>query len=503
MPTYNKNTGKVEYASGDTLPTVGSAEYTNADKGILPTNGSITGQDLANPETPIKITPAPIPTGGAGLGAEITSLSQSAVDEQTAQDTETARLRTEASKVAKEQSATETSKTSILDFLTGRKGKTALTDEAYSAKNLLGTTVDTTAKALRETNAKINAIDIATNNQIQQLEKNPQGLFGGALEQERNRITRDASLRKADLYIDKLMQSADYESAKDIADRKVDLQLEEDKNKLETLQFDYEENKELFTKDEQRQFESAQADRNRKLDEQSARLKTFENTKIDLLKSANEQGAPEAIKQAIRNARTTEEALSAAGIYSGNILDRQIREAQLSKLYSDIEKNNKDNAVLSISDAQKLAVPYGTTVAEAKALGKVPGAAAEAGALKSQALTAAQELLAQAEAGNVQTGFRSAFGTVPGTTFRNTRILHNNVKSLLSLDNVKYLKGQGQVSDAERRLLEQASSRLDRSLSEAEYIKTVRELITNLSGTTGQVSNIVTAPDGTQIEIVN
>lgn len=81
------------------------------------------------------------------------------------------------------------------------------------------------------------------------------------------------------------------------------------------------------------------------------------------------------------------------------------------------------------------------------------------------------------------------------------------LKSQLSLDGVKYLKGQGAVSDAERALLASATSNLNRSQSEAEFKKSLQAIIDKLSGTseselstTSETSNnpIPKGTDGTE-----
>lgn len=109
-----------------------------------------------------------------------------------------------------------------------------------------------------------------------------------------------------------------------------------------------------------------------------------------------------------------------------------------------------------------------------------------AGVLKEQALTSARELLSKLTEGRGTSavGRSRIFGLqkIPGTDPRDFEVQFNNLKSLLSLDNVKYLKGQGQVSDAERRLLSEASSKLDLSQSEEEFQEALLDIVAALSG---------------------
>ncbi len=53
---------------------------------------------------------------------------------------------------------------------------------------------------------------------------------------------------------------------------------------------------------------------------------------------------------------------------------------------------------------------------------------------------------------------------------------YNQLKGLLSLDNIKYLKGTGAISDAEQRLLANAASAIGRNLSDADFRKELVKL---------------------------
>jgi len=115
---------------------------------------------------------------------------------------------------------------------------------------------------------------------------------------------------------------------------------------------------------------------------------------------------------------------------------------------------------------------------------QVPEETKQASELKTQASTSAQELLDKINKGEGTSavGKSRIFGLqkVPGTAAANFEIQFNNLKSLLSLDNVKLLKGQGQVSDAERRLLSEASAKLDLAQSEPEFKKALEDIVKTL-----------------------
>jgi len=98
-----------------------------------------------------------------------------------------------------------------------------------------------------------------------------------------------------------------------------------------------------------------------------------------------------------------------------------------------------------------------------------------------QAAQSAKDLLAMFNSGKGKSavGFSSLFGTslIPGSAASDFVRQFDNLKSLLSLDNVKLLKGQGAVSDAERKLLADASTKLDRRQSESEFKKTLESVV--------------------------
>lgn len=83
----------------------------------------------------------------------------------------------------------------------------------------------------------------------------------------------------------------------------------------------------------------------------------------------------------------------------------------------------------------------------------------------------------------------------PGTAKNDFSIDFQNLKDMLSLEGVKYLKGQGQVSDAERALLANATTKLNLSQSEGDFKTTLQGIIDRLSGAT---AGVIRSPDGTQ-----
>ena len=123
---------------------------------------------------------------------------------------------------------------------------------------------------------------------------------------------------------------------------------------------------------------------------------------------------------------------------------------------------------------------------------QVPAETKKATELENSALTSAQALL---DKFNKRQGTQivgaSRFWTggkaIPGTASADFEAQFNNLTSLLSLDNVKYLKGQGQVSDAERKLLADSATKLNLNQSESEFKQTLSDIVETLKTATTNI----------------
>jgi hypothetical protein len=120
----------------------------------------------------------------------------------------------------------------------------------------------------------------------------------------------------------------------------------------------------------------------------------------------------------------------------------------------------------------------------------VPEAKQQATELKTKALSSAKALLEKLQKGQGSSavGGSRIFGgalaaRIPGTDAAGFVNDYNTLKGQLSLDNVKLLKGQGAVSDSERQLLANASTRLNLAQSDKEFQDALNDIISGLSGT--------------------
>lgn len=151
-------------------------------------------------------------------------------------------------------------------------------------------------------------------------------------------ISRKYASQLADLSIVQSARNRNLSTAQANVDRKIELQLEPLKLKLDYQKSVYEDNKDSFTKADDRKYQALIKTTERDLNKEEERVKTLENTKLDLLQSASEQGASNEVLKSIQLAPTAEEAIIKAGEYSGNIVDKLIKQQTLKKLQADAQK---------------------------------------------------------------------------------------------------------------------------------------------------------------------
>jgi hypothetical protein len=301
-----------------------------------PTDNVITSTGLQKNQQPFNVK-----TGATE--SQASNLSESI---KAGADTFTQSLQDKATK------AEGTKNTALEDYLSsviGQKGQTEMTADTYSK------TVDPLESELVDINNQIMAEQNATRRKLADLDKNPQGLFGGALQDEKNRVERESLAKQADLSVIQMARQGKYDSAKAIADRAVSVRLEQQKNELDALKLNYEENKDIFDKTEQRAFDSLYADRKRKLDKEEADLKEISDLSLEALK----EGAPASVATQMRSAKTVEEAMKIGGKYIGSF-DRQLKSLQIQKLKSELATNSDAGDLVKINGKDYIRYKDGT-----------------------------------------------------------------------------------------------------------------------------------------------
>jgi hypothetical protein len=242
--------GKIDTRTGTILS--GSLAGTQA-KGS-PTISSTT----LTPQRAITVPKTPMPTEGVGLNATIDANAKANADS----------FKTDLQQQYELQKASlDTSRSQITKRLGENEGQTTLQDKQYR------TEVDPALKELNDINQQILADRESERTQIQELKKNAEGFWGTGLQDKIGEIQDKGIQRRAALAVTQLAAQGKYEIAKSIADRAVTAALERQKIKNDQLKFVYEENKDLFTKAEQRLFEANQDERDRKLDMEEFKMK--------------------------------------------------------------------------------------------------------------------------------------------------------------------------------------------------------------------------------------
>lgn len=201
--------------------------------------------------------------------------------------------------------------------------------------------------------------------------------------------------------------------------------------------------------------------------------------------TVGKNNAPASVVAQINKAKTFAEASDLASPYlvsPADKLDLQLKRIQIAKASQDL-KDARGGGLLSIDDAQKLGVPYGTTKAQAIALqGKTP-----ATEMQLKTLSGAQDLMARITAPNktglpnsdLPIGAQKIGINFPGSKRADFIALERTLKNQLTLDNLKYLKGP--TSDKDILFITSASSALNRNMSLGQYTKTLSDIITTLS----------------------
>jgi hypothetical protein len=109
------------------------------------------------------------------------------------------------------------------------------------------------------------------------------------------------------------------------------------------------------------------------------------------------------------------------------------------------------------------------------------GSAAQKGSsVKSELNTLLDNLLASNT--NSITGLKNWDYWVTGTDAQMTKNYYDQLKAILSVENRELMKGTGQISDYESKLLERASSALGQNLSNEDFRKVLEDLKTSLGG---------------------
>jgi hypothetical protein len=314
---------------------------------IVSPNAPITSATMA-PSTPVTLPTQIQPTAAAGMAGAIESSNKSVLTEQQKQDA----LVAEQSKIA------ETSQGSMDKALERMMGIN--TEASQAASTIDRTAEDAARQRSDDLVSQMEANSLAARRRVEELQKNnPQGLFGGALQDEVNRINRDNEIQNADLAVQQLAALRSYERLNAIADRQLELKLEPLRLEAKNMELFYNANKDRFNKSDDRVFAAAKEKAEQEYKKAEAVETALTNAKVTLLRSAAEQGAPSSIQNAIQNAKTPEQAILAAGQYGGDMLARKIKlqtidknDLEMDKLAQEIRKSKEELNVATVPGSQ-------------------------------------------------------------------------------------------------------------------------------------------------------
>lgn len=243
-----------------------------------------------------------------------------------------------------EQKTADESFQALIDTISGATGPTELTATAEEKAGL-----PQAEKDLQDINDQLRNEQRRLENEVRDIQDNKAGLVGPAVG-DKIREAQDRSYRRqADMAVIQQSLQGRYDSAKTIADRAVKIQTERQQARIDALQLTYERNKDLFTKDEQRAFESAQADRQRVLDEEAEERSDIKTLGLLYLK---EGGDPQTAA-AIMSSNTYKDAMAKTGDIIG--MTARLKNEKLIKTINGVgtdvlEGGDKFNAEVKLSN---------------------------------------------------------------------------------------------------------------------------------------------------------
>jgi hypothetical protein len=457
-------------------PTNAASVPSNRTPRVDTSNSTVITPDTLSAPTPIKVPPAPVSTATAGMQGVLESA-------QGETDTFLADL-------TKSRETAQTGKNNALEQYLSTlmaPGEIQQTAQAYAQKG----GVDDIQKELDAVNNKILTEQNALRRRIEAIQKMGGGLASGASAEIEN-LERESLAKQADLYVIQMGVQGRFDSAKTVADRAVAAQLEAQKQKQDILGLIYQENKEQFTKAEQREFETKQGDRNRKIEEEAANKKSM----YELAIQAQMDGAPTSVVEQMLASKTKEEALAIGGSYLG-ALDREAKRASI-----EASRASTANIYSQIAERGKKDLPSEEAVQKAEARRQQQAVAGEAVIGKvSEALSMVNRL---------STGFIG--GTTvkfPGSPAFNLDKTVETIKANLGFDRLQQMRENsptggalGQVAVQELVALQSVVANMEVGQSQDQLTNNLKLVDKHYKTWLGTLGFIV-APDGQVTEIID
>ncbi|HEC65003.1 MAG TPA: hypothetical protein ENI23_06910 [bacterium] len=274
---------------------------------------SITAETL-NEQALVTLPDAPVSTASAGLSTEIVEGSR--LQRGLAEKREKAEVGLE-----KEKGGVVQTMQDILGIQASRGRR----EEEAGLPDLLQKTTDI--------QNQIEAKELSIRREIEEAEKNLEGMGTFALRDTISDIQREGTRELADLAIIQNAANRNFTTAQAIADRRIQNELEPLQQKLEFQKFFFDENKEVFNREEKRQFENLIRENERELKAEEKRLNEINTVGMEFLKA----GGDPSKAQDIFNSKTTNEAIQKTGGQFG--IEARLRNQKLLKEITDITTN--------------------------------------------------------------------------------------------------------------------------------------------------------------------
>lgn len=415
---------------------------------------TITSSMLGSNVAPINLpTPTPPSTAGAGLSGEVTAKITNDYN-NLANELKTAQEQ------AKEQA--DSTKSGLLEKL-GLKSQ-AVEDKAaaYQTPEFLAK-----QKAVNDAYSEVQKLDAAQRSELEAL--NAQGLTGAGSQSAQAGISRKYSLARANLAVVYDVANRDLQSAVENIDRAAALKQEAVQPFVDYYSKILDGDLSAFSKAEQNTLQLRLSEYQRKQDDIS---------KVgEILKTAVANGVQLSSQDVTKinsfdNPNDALGYLASKGISLQNPVDAQIKQAQLDKINADI----------ALTGAQKQKVLDESS----------PQATSKEALQKNEALTLAKELRLDTAVGKKSAVGSSVaklipFGQTLGLQGNRTAFEAkvNTLKSNLTLDNLKLLKGA--MSDKDLLFLNSIGSSLDVNMSETQFNSELDRIISKLESAGGGV----------------
>ena len=325
-------TNPITPVNSQVATTIGSNQYNSGGGVVNPygtapivsPNAPITSATMA-PSTPVALPTQIQPTAAAGMAGAVEATNKSVAQQRAEaltaqQENEVASRGNLNNQLLQEMMGVNTEMTNASASI-DRTEQNKLREESDSLTRQIEMEQESTRQ-------KVNALR----------EANPQGLFGGALQDEMERLQRDSGNRLATLAIQRSAAMRDFATAASIANEQLRLKLEPLKLKSDNLKLFYEDNKDRFNKADDRLF----AEVTRKAEQEYKKAEAVETELLNVKKELFKNGAPADVIQAAQSATSVEELLVIPGI--SQYMQSPLEKLQMQKYAQDITKGGIDIA---------------------------------------------------------------------------------------------------------------------------------------------------------------